>query len=296
MGSSPLTRGAHVGMLDSDGALGLLPAYAGSTPGGAVATGGCGAHPRLRGEHPEPCPVLVICRGSSPLTRGAHGMPVDGPLATGLIPAYAGSTPGGAVATGGCGAHPRLRGEHQTSYSETVTLTGSSPLTRGAPVPVTRVPKLFRLIPAYAGSTRPHRSFRLPPWAHPRLRGEHRRWGRSASTATGSSPLTRGARVDSVGVYWLGGSSPLTRGAPLSFWAWAVWWRLIPAYAGSTLPLQRKRRRHGAHPRLRGEHPLAFMDGERVAGSSPLTRGALNVGTQEEPNWGLIPAYAGSTT
>ena len=71
--------------------------------------------------------------GSSPLARGAHDLQELGEPVDGLIPARAGSTPGGSLVG-------RVEG-------------GSSPLARGAPT-------------APAGPTRPSR-------AHPRSRGEH---------------------------------------------------------------------------------------------------------------------------
>ena len=49
------------------------------------------------------------------------------------------------------------------------------------------------------------------------------------------------------------------------------------------------------HPRIRGEHVQmnrAIADG---SGSSPHTRGALHLMGLEGENYGIIPAYAGST-
>ena len=53
--------------------------------------------------------------------------------------------------------------------------------------------------------------------AHPRLRGEHDSWYRKIEQGYGSSPLTRGAPRTMVLQHRGGG--------------------LIPAYAGSTIPL-----------------------------------------------------------
>ena len=50
-----------------------------------------------------------------------------------------------------------------------------------------------------------------------------------------------------------------------------------------------------AHPRLRGEHPYGWQEGEPVPGSSPLTRGAHPALAVAASLPGLIPAYAGST-
>ena len=49
-----------------------------------------------------------------------------------------------------------------------------------------------------------------------------------------------------------------------------------------------------AHPRSRGEHtPEAAIDPLAI-GSSPLTRGALEIPDSSEISRGLIPAHAGS--
>ncbi|KXB52460.1 hypothetical protein HMPREF0307_02211 [Corynebacterium sp. DNF00584] len=50
-------------------------------------------------------------------------------------------------------AHPRSRGEHRPRQHRTTRRSGSSPLTRGAPMPGYETPTLTRLIPAHAGST-----------------------------------------------------------------------------------------------------------------------------------------------
>mgnify|MGYP000896692435 CR=1 FL=1 len=71
-GSSPHTRGALVWFPADENAVGIIPAYAGSTRRGVLR--------------------CSLTRGSSPHTRGAHrplGRPCSG---TRIIPAYAGST------------------------------------------------------------------------------------------------------------------------------------------------------------------------------------------------------------
>ena len=90
---------------------------------------------------------------------------------------------------------------------------------------------------------------------HPRIRGEHH-----------PPPGTRSRAP---------GSSPHTRGAPSTNTAHTAAPRIIPAYAGSTLPCE-----------------LSRGDGD---GSSPHTRGALVAGVTADGDPGIIPAYAGST-
>ncbi|KXI17198.1 hypothetical protein HMPREF3227_01727 [Corynebacterium sp. CMW7794] len=111
-------------------------------------------------------------------------------------------------------AHPRSRGEHRRRGWAGQSRAGSSPLTRGAPRPLSSSSSSVRLIPAHAGSTStPPTSYPNPP-AHPRSRGEH----------------LCGRR----GAYPPAGSSPLTRGAPLRHLRPGSDGRLIPAHAGST--------------------------------------------------------------
>ena len=96
-GSSPLTRGAQGIEPRTHWLGGLIPAYAGSTPYLRICETLQWAHPRLRGEHSVGDASSHIGRGSSPLTRGAPGFASNVPSATGLIPAYAGSTRVGGV-------------------------------------------------------------------------------------------------------------------------------------------------------------------------------------------------------
>ena len=72
-----------------------------------------------------------------------------------------------------------------------------------------------RIIPAYAGSTAGVRRSSSTATDHPRIRGEHEGLGQWSQRDTGSSPHTRGARVDDG-----------TKTGALG---------IIPAYAGSTL-------------------------------------------------------------
>ena len=90
------------------------------------------------------------------------------------------------------------------------------------------------IIPAYAGSTRPSCRGRRRRTDHPRIRGEHRKGGKSLTINKGSSPHTRGAPIAK-----LGEEKRL---------------RIIPAYAGSTLYEVSVVAFPADHPRIRGEH------------------------------------------
>ena len=152
---------------------------------------------------------------------------------------------------------------------------GSSPLTRGAPNQYSLIPHILGLIPAHAGSTNFGGSRPARVRAHPRSRGEHLACHSAQPTLLGSSPLTRGARLVITGGRGVG--------------------RLIPAHAGSTRRLARRKRCRAAHPRSRGEHDWFRDRIDAIVGSSPLTRGARLRNGRGRRGAGLIPAHAGST-
>ena len=91
------------------------------------------------------------------------------------------------------------------------------------------------------------------------------------------------------------GSSPLTRGKRLQGNADAVTSGLIPAHAGKTGSAARSSGALRAHPRSRGENPIGRMVAGGAPGSSPLTRGKRPTGSHPRAVSGLIPAHAGKT-
>ena len=131
-GSSPHTRGALVWFLADEDAVGIIPAYAGSTLPHEIVQEVREDHPRIRGEHAGLNINPRSDGGSSPHTRGAPAcFPADF-VELRIIPAYAGST---RSALGACrkpSDHPRIRGEHQLSRLQYLFHQGSSPHTRGA--------------------------------------------------------------------------------------------------------------------------------------------------------------------
>ena len=244
--------------------------------------------------------MTVSCRspreGSSPHTRGALSRTRQGHRRGRIIPAYAGSTPTASGTTLGGTDHPRIRGEHPPSGLWCPGRRGSSPHTRGAHHRQHWDGYRMGIIPAYAGSTSSKSAPTFQRRDHPRIRGEHAPSARRSSSRDGSSPHTRGARIEES---FVSGE-----------------FRIIPAYAGSTDgrrvagPLARD------HPRIRGEHGLdefAQVLGQWIIpayagstdqppapalagdGSSPHTRGALSAGGGRGAGRRIIPAYAGST-
>ena len=91
------------------------------------------------------------------------------------------------------------------------------------------------------------------------------------------------------------GSSPLTRGKRIDARVFAGELGLIPAHAGKTTPTSACAVASGAHPRSRGENRGPIWNCERCLGSSPLTRGKHLDGDGRHPVGRLIPAHAGKT-
>ena len=274
-GSSPLTRGKHQATDLERFGEGLIPAHAGKTarPGGSRRRSP--AHPRSRGENPSSGRQLPPVLGSSPLTRGKPPLyRTERPILR-LIPAHAGKTLQAPGEVGSSPAHPRSRGENCPQRDQELRRWGSSPLTRGKRADRRLDADLRRLIPAHAGKTcqTPDTTVEMP----------------------GSSPLTRGKQPGPP------------RSVPGS--------RLIPAHAGKT----RRQRRRGnsrwlipahagktsnepptfwkprAHPRSRGENRNTRILGNKLGGSSPLTRGKHATRDDAYNAAGLIPAHAGKT-
>ena len=295
LGSSPLTRGkpgltyigAHV--------RGLIPAHAGKTSRAVRWQTSRTAHPRSRGENSRLVAADLICRGSSPLTRGkphhqghdrqapglipAHagktGRDADATPVGGLIPAHAGKTAPQPQPSSAQSAHPRSRGENATVWSASSGYMGSSPLTRGKRAVLRLHAVRVRLIPAHAGKTRQASGRRVLGWAHPRSRGEN-------TVGVADTCLTAG-------------SSPLTRGKPAVAGCTSRADRLIPAHAGKTSVFLSGYRRKPAHPRSRGENCVQVRPWDHCVGSSPLTRGKPDISRPGVAAARLIPAHAGKT-
>ena len=178
------------------------------------------------------------------------------------------------------------------------TAAGSSPLTRGKLRAHVLPARRRGLIPAHAGKTVDTARVDTHARAHPRSRGENLDTRERGRSSPGSSPLTRGKRVDAHGRVQRAGLIPAhagkTRGRPDSVVAEQAhprsrgenprWCRagrrgggLIPAHAGKTRRDFARRPAHRAHPRSRGENKAAPRVAAVAEGSSPLTRGKPHV-------------------
>ena len=197
-GSSPRMRGAPRTLPIGHGIGGIIPAYAGSTRIVKARCGGLRDHPRVCGEHARTSLSNVYESGSSPRMRGAHGTDSLRRSDAGIIPAYAGSTRSNPFIARPQSDHPRVCGEHTTSHSKVPFPLGSSPRMRGALRFATMQMALYRIIPAYAGSTR-YRRWEVPrSQDHPRVCGEHAEVFWLYLVVKGSSPRMRGAPAAST--------------------------------------------------------------------------------------------------
>ena len=155
--------------------LGIIPAYAGSTANdGPAKSCGAGSSPHTRGALLT-WATRIPSRRDHPRIRGEHRPGrVREDDASGIIPAYAGSTPSprsyssswrgssphtrGAPRRTACRTrrrwdHPRIRGEHEWTVLTRSQSEGSSPHTRGALRGYEQASDGTGIIPAYAGST-----------------------------------------------------------------------------------------------------------------------------------------------
>ena len=131
-GSSPHARGAlRLALLLGEHG-GIIPACAGSTHELRRTSVRGRDHPRMRGEHMSSSCTCVPVPGSSPHARGAHLQRGNLQRTRGIIPACAGSTPGGWASSRPPRDHPRMRGEHSVIRWVRTDMVGSSPHARGA--------------------------------------------------------------------------------------------------------------------------------------------------------------------
>ena len=195
-----------------------------------------------------------------------------------LIPAHAGKTAPRLATKRARPAHPRSRGENAPNQGYEAKVSGSSPLTRGKPAMPASSVTSSGLIPAHAGKTAATVARVVTAWAHPRSRGENRGDAHARAVEAGSSPLTRGKHVSVCERTRVFGLIPAHAGKTIADLGRNARVGLIPAHAGKTPSQTRSRRGQRAHPRSRGENLSTYQACVGRAGSSPLTRGKLDVG------------------
>ena len=189
----------------------------------------------MRGEYVFRHTRRVPAIGSPPLARGIRRTLSETAAKTGITPACAGNTAGGAPDLRCNRDHPRLRGEYLFQRYNGLHSAGSPPLARGIPPGCIPRRSRHRITPACAGNT--HRLVEQESGLkdHPRLRGEYK--------------STKQKAVED------GGSPPLARGIPDTQFERLVSWGITPACAGNTKRSVEIQNMSRDHPRLRGEYP-----------------------------------------
>ena len=190
------------------------------------------------GEHRNIIACICVSLGSSPHVRGAQKHCRHRRGVPGIIPACAGSTSTPTTRNPTQWDHPRMCGEHRSGFNALFFLTGSSPHVRGArkDSPLRRCHS--GIIPACAGSTLTLAVSRSRARDHPRMCGEHLDAGSEQKPCPGSSPHVRGALLRLLIAATIGG--------------------IIPACAGSTSRADYPQVGERDHPRMCGEHCLAY--------------------------------------
>ena len=210
-------------------------------------------HPRVGGEHKLTIKLLITHAGSSPRGRGTPDRLSFICKAMRIIPAWAGNTSPIDFRSASMPDHPRVGGEHSMGDMANAARDGSSPRGRGTRRDSDCSASSSRIIPAWAGNTRDVDRWTLYLPDHPRVGGEH-----------ASRGLISGG---------LDGSSPRGRGTHGSRQAALLLFRIIPAWAGNTLPSSSGATRTTDHPRVGGEHSSCSFGSVIPYGSSPRGRG-----------------------
>ena len=153
--------------------MGITPACAGNTAGGAPDLRCNRDHPRLRGEYLFQRYNGLHSAGSPPLARGILISASDCGLLDGITPACAGNTFLIFAVYPFARDHPRLRGEYLFRFVSSVHRAGSPPLARGIRGISHCCSGGQGITPACAGNTNSE-PFGYPHCRdHPRLRGEY---------------------------------------------------------------------------------------------------------------------------
>ena len=152
-GSSPLARGLPCALVGRGGALRIIPARAGFTPGRRRCTSAASDHPRSRGVYLRHRDATKTLEGSSPLARGLLEVEGDMVAQVRIIPARAGFTHGSRLQARRGGDHPRSRGVYKLRMRNTPDARGSSPLARGLRFTLALMFTPDGIIPARAGFT-----------------------------------------------------------------------------------------------------------------------------------------------
>ena len=132
------------------------------------------------------------------------------------------------------------------------------------------------ITPAYAGKSFPFFGIIRLHWDHPRICGEKRH-------SVNTCPVKLG-------------SPPHMRGKAASPFAFTIFIRITPAYAGKSKCQVWHGQSRGDHPRICGEKSRAAPCTFFVVGSPPHMRGKVHPHGVGLLHGGITPAYAGKST
>ena len=134
---------------------------------------------------------------------------------------------------------------------------------------------MFRITPAYAGTTSSQTIMVRINRDHPRIRGDNFIGIVCQSLLEGSPPHTRGQQHIQNFMNKIS--------------------RITPAYAGTTYRKGYQDGRNQDHPRIRGDNPVKLLISPLERGSPPHTRGQPIERDIRMEEIRITPAYAGTT-
>ena len=313
-GSSPRVRGKGLAERKWSGAIGIIPAGAGKSRGGAPWKGASWDHPRGCGEKGFGVCVAGWRGGSSPRVRGKGGAVDDACAPGGIIPAGAGKRPPPQHPSNPSKDHPRGCGEKGALLGFGLAIEGSSPRVRGKANGIRLPLAITGIIPAGAGKSGALRRLDHRRWDHPRGCGEKTFWAADSSAGVGSSPRVRGKDVfgdaggNGGGIIPAGAGKSLARGPcslrsqdhPRGCGEKSKKIGASSSRVGSSPRVRGKVGRNGLrrlgggdHPRGCGEKTGDWQRRQVAAGSSPRVRGKVRHAPGGEARIGIIPAGAG---
>ena len=173
IGSPPHPRGILQNVNWIQVAGGFTPASAGNIYSSCGAISVPQVHPRIRGEYLFKNSSSDIDPGSPPHPRGIYFDMQDSNIQKRFTPASAGNIRCLTLCQTLHWVHPRIRGEYSDGVTYRTYVMGSPPHPRGIFTGTVLLIGPSRFTPASAGNIHPLFVFRIPPWVHPRIRGEY---------------------------------------------------------------------------------------------------------------------------
>ena len=172
-GSPPHPRGIFLPYYLHENADRFTPASAGNIAKRELDSSSRRVHPRIRGEYLFKNSSSDIDPGSPPHPRGIYFDMQDSNIQKRFTPASAGNIRCLTLCQTLHWVHPRIRGEYSDGVTYRTYVMGSPPHPRGIFTGTVLLIGPSRFTPASAGNIHPLFVFRIPPWVHPRIRGEY---------------------------------------------------------------------------------------------------------------------------